>query len=158
MMEKYKFDCLFLSFRLNSSPLNFSLRLVLQPALLPMTCHISALNKPPHVAGANLFRNPNPYRRNILPVTALKTVQRLQFRPAFRYISVLSCIIQTCASGETSARTPHGHAATAASHRKLQLPCQCQTHPPPPPFQEALSCKEIHCTIQKPFSSDHPKH
>lgn len=72
MMEKYKFDCFFLSFRLNSSPLNFYLRLVLQPALLPMMCHISTLNKPPHVAGANLFRNLNPHRRNILPVTARK--------------------------------------------------------------------------------------
>lgn len=158
MMEKYKFDCFFLSFRLNSSPLNFYLRLVLQPALLPMMCHISTLNKPPHVAGANLFRNLNPHRRNILPVTARKW-RRCRSCNSDQLLGtfLFSCIIQTCASGEASAQTLHGCTATAASHGKLQLPCQCQVHPPPP-FQEALSCEEIHCTIQKSFSSDHPKH
>lgn len=111
-----------LSLRPNSSPLHFHLRLILQPELLPMICHISALNKPPHVAGANLFKNPNPYRRKILPVIALKwrwcrSCNSDKYLGTFLFSAALP--VQTCASGEPPAQTLHWCAATAASHKNF---------------------------------------
>lgn len=111
--------CFFFSFRSNSLLLHFHLRLVLWPELLPMMCHTSSLNKPSYVAGANLFRNPNPYKRNILSVIALKMLQKLQFKPVFRHISVLSCIVQTCSSGEAPSWALRWCSATAAPHKNF---------------------------------------
>lgn len=119
MMEKSNFPSFF-SFSSSSSPFHSHLRLLLKPEPLPMMSHISALQKTPHVAGANLLKIPTMW--NEYPscnCAEVKMGQKMKSRPAFRHISFLGYIIQTCASEEALTQTLHWYAATAASQKSF---------------------------------------